>query len=201
MDYYSVNEFNVLSLQLNYLCRNEEEGSGPSDVVYSQDCRLFSSPYELNKYIQRYLNNGRINLCCCCEKKKDAKIRNRIPIQGVYEATYESHQKQLMFDFDRILEIFRETNNIAIYGAGNDCNLIIDELYKHNLEGKVKTIFDSNIRRSGDLLRGYKICYPTMEKLQAFDKIFISSRKYGEEIQKELEDKGIDREKIFKPDD
>jgi len=196
LDYYSSKEFDISSLYLMCLCQEEGAGRLDSDVVLSQDCRLFPSSQELNCYIQKYLNNRRINICCFCEKKESG-VKNQIPLQGCYQTIYE----YAGVDYSKLLNFFQAEEKVVIYGAGNDCNLIIDELHKCDMGDKIDFIFDSDIRRSGNVFRGYQICYPTEKQLRKVEKIFISSRKYGDAIQHDLENKGFAKEKLFKLND
>lgn len=68
----------------------------------------------------------------------------------------KSRSVNFVKNYDKILELFRQNSdkNIALYGAGNECNLLINELYKNNMEDLVEYIYDSNIEIAGTKYRG-----------------------------------------------
>lgn len=107
--------------------------------------------------------------------------------------------KSRSINYAKILEFFRQNSdkNITLYGAGEECNLLLNELYKNNMEVLVNHIYDSNIERAGTKYRGYDILYPTKQKLKDVDIVFISSTKYAKDIHSFLLDQDVKKEKIY----
>lgn len=107
---------------------------------------------------------------------------------------------QSLINYANILDLFRQNNGkkIVLYGAGHECDLLINALYKNNMEDCVKFIFDSNIEKAGTNYRGYKILFPTKQKIENTDIIFISSIRYAEDINIYLSEYGAKKESIYK---
>ena len=128
---------------------------------------------------------GEALLRCIAQKKR--KVENTCPIQGavmrLHEETLNNIPSSKIFHFKEILEMFGKIRGgIALFGAGSDCNLLLNELYKNNMENVVECVFDKDINRAGSKYRGYDVFYPTKQKLEKAKAIFISSTRYAEEI-------------------
>lgn len=106
----------------------------------------------------------------------------------------------LCIQYTDILDLLRQKKGkkVALYGAGYECNLLINELFKNNMENIVELIFDTDINRAGTKCRGYDIFYPTKQKLDDVDFIFITSSRYAEEINEFLLKQNIEKLEICK---
>ena len=188
LDYYG-SDFQIKELDIKFWADRsinyEHEAWGET---FSQDCRLFYKPSEINRYMQ-IMNDvsekGEALLRCIAQKKR--KVENTCPIQGavmrLHEETLNNIPSSKIFHFKEILEMFGKIRGgIALFGAGSDCNLLLNELYKNNMENVVECVFDKDINRAGSKYRGYDVFYPTKQKLEKAKAIFISSTRYAEEI-------------------
>lgn len=160
-------------------------------ATYSMDCRLFGGFEEINNYIRLMLNTneiGRIMLWCVAQKKE---IKEEIyPIQLEYDISRKQALKENtevekgVIDFEKLM-LHIETNKnkkIALFGSGYICNLIINQLYKYDLQESIQFILDNNVEKAGNQLRGYIVLCPTEKRISMVDEIIICSTKYCEQI-------------------
>ncbi len=188
IDYYR-SDFRIKELNIKFWAdRNlnyEHEAWGET---FSQDCRIFYHPSEINRYMRKMNDvsgDGEALLRCIAQKRRN--VENTCPIQGavmrLHENTLNNISRGKIFHFKDILELFgRIGGGIALFGAGSDCNLLLNELYKNDMENLVAYIFDKDINRAGSKYRGYDIFYPTKLKLEKTKAVFISSTRFAEEI-------------------
>ena len=145
---------------------------------------------------------GRMVLYCIARR---SKIVNETiyPIQGMWQEIYDKYaetQKKKNIEWKKVLSFMKEnfSEKVSLYCAGKVCNLLIDELYKRDMEECVSYIFDSDVKRAGCFFRGYKIVYPTPKKLAEAEKILICSDRYEDEIFCFLEKENTDMGKVVK---
>lgn len=177
-DFYAANFFEVLRLNIQFKMTTGVK----TPVVWSQDCRLFRGTQEINQYINRYIGEGGALLHCLAKKTKECNNGIIVPKQGTYVKLHDLSE-QLILDYRRMVKTLTEFGSVSFWGAGYECNLLINELYRNGLENLVAQIFDSDVERAGSYFRGYKISYPTVKRILRQEKpILITSTKYVEEI-------------------
>ncbi len=197
LDYYG-SDFRIKELNIRFWAdrsvnyEHEEWGD-----TFSQDCRLFYDASEINIYMKK-MNEvsecGESLLRCIAQKRK--KVENTCPVQGAVMRLHENTVKNVscgrVFHFENILELFGKIGGgIVLFGAGMDCNLLLNHLYMSDMENVVECIFDMDINRSGSKYRGYDIFYPTKPKLEKARVVFISSTRFAEEIYSYLQELSI----------
>lgn len=190
LDYYGQNSFQIEDVSLRF---ESENGVGP--VFYSQDCRLFLTYQELNQFIKKHMDGKRVQLRCIA-RKKDV-VYGRIPIQGMYQKEYSF----MDVDYDYLTEVIKKAGGVSLYGVGDVCNTIINELIKRDCGNMVHALFDSDISKAASTFRGYKICFPTKEKLKQSNVVLISSTRFEQDIYEFLLSQEMDEEKILKLSD
>lgn len=172
----------------------------------SEDLRLFASSAEMEDYInalRKVKGAGRVCLVCLARKVGGGDSA-AYPIQGYYRNLYEGEKGERKFydkvDFRAAAEIIRDSvsGKKALYGCGYVCDLLLDELFRIDSGDKIHAIFDGNIRKTGTMHRGYKVMYPSSEKLRLFDCIYICSADYEDEIEQDMISKGVLSRKIIK---
>jgi len=204
-DYYGANGFLIKQIELEFIMSEALNGSESVRTFYSEDLRLFRNSSQLNHYIaslQKVKEAGEILLVCFAEKQEE-KETAEYPIQGFYQNIYgKSEGSSVLLSripFDQVAKVLKnQLGKKALYGCGHACDLLLDELYKINEENRVDAIFDGNIKKAGMKHRGFKILYPTIEKLLSYQQIYVCSVDFENEIEKELLKKGISQECIKK---
>lgn len=194
LDYYTVNGWKINKCDMSI--SEVERTNGYKAKSYSMDFRMFNSDYEINQYANAA---GKATLLRCIAQKKEISKTELIPIQGMYVDVYrECSSKKI--NYSKIIDFFRERKeiNIALYGAGHDCNMLINQLHKNDMEQSVKYIFESGLNHAGESYRGYQIAFPTTKKLNEVDVILITSSKYEDEIYEILASKEIDMKKVYR---
>lgn len=177
-DFYAANHFEILRLNIQFKMMTGIK----TPVIWSQDCRLFHGTKEMNQYINRYMGEGGALLHCLARKTIEYSDSVVVPKQGIYVKLHNPN-KELALDYNRIVQTLTELGGACFWGAGYECNFLINELCKNGREELVTQIFDSNAERAGSYFRGYKICYPTAERvLRQAKPILITSSKYVKEI-------------------
>ena len=93
----------------------------------------------------------------------------------------------------------KKTKNIILFGAGENCEIVLELLEVVQLKGNVKYIVDNNTELEGDFLQGVEILQATPEKCITAedDVIFVTSDYYYEEIKKQLVGYGLKEEINF----
>lgn len=197
MDYYKVNSYRILSIELEM--RYFDKDLKKERCIWSDDLRLFSQ----NSILNEALPEGKykqIQVICIAQRLKAHEVK--VPIQGMYDELYEGlkkTEKKVNINQEKIVHYLKNTNKkIALFGCGYICDILLDELYKYDLEGYVDVIFDSNTRRAGEIHRGYKVVYPTEMKLRKQCDFLITSIDYEDEIERLLINKGVDMSRIKK---
>lgn len=196
-DYYSANGFQILNLELESIMSKNVKQGVSYRTFYSEDLRLFQKSSDLNQYIsslQCVPESGEIILVCIA-KRKGVGDCSSYPIQGFYKNVYGKgstsilaqniHYKEWAFD------IKNGNGKKALYGGGYVCNHLLNELYRIDAENEIEAIFDSNVEKAGGSFRGIKVLYPTQEKLEGFDMIYVCSADYENEIVDTLLENGI----------
>lgn len=192
-DYCAVNGFDILNLSMEFVFEND-------DMIFSQDCRIFDGgDSEINKYVKKVSQIDEIEciLLICVVQKCESK-KSYYPIQGMYEKIGSIGDMKKYICFQDIFKLFETNKKIVLYGTGHISDLLINELYKADMEDVVNCIMDSDVSKAGTYYRGYKVVYPTQSKIDSADKIFICTTKYEEEIYLSLIQKGIRKEKIYR---
>ncbi len=205
-DYYSANGFMIKHLMFEFILSQMPDSSGLQRTFYSEDLRLFHSPRQLTDHItslKAVRGADRIILMCFAERQEDREVV-RYPIQGFYQDIYGNDQKRNIplgsIDIEKYVQaIIDNPGKKALYGCGHVCDILLDGLYKINKEAAIDVIFDSDVRKAGTIYRGYRLSYPTVEKLSCYDKIYISSTEHEGEIEKNLLEKHVPQEHIEGP--
>ena len=192
-DFYTGNKFNIKKIDLGFYF-DKKQGKDWK-VTYSQDCRLYHNWIELNEYIQvinKLDSVGRIMIWCIAQRLENNKCEI-YPVQTAYcqkkpKYIIEVNKKPKTFDMQKVIKFIEANSNmkISLYGTGYVCNLVINEIYYSNMEKSIFSLFDSNINKAGDMLRGYNIAYPTERKLEEVDIVLICSNLYDDEIFDEI---------------
>lgn len=194
-DYYEANDFVIIDLNIEFLLYD-------NNVIFSQDCRIFDNDYsKLNDYVKEIMQINEVEcaLLMCIAQKKDSKDA-LYPIQGMYRRIYSKSNGKHDICYHDIFELLKGNSDkkIAIYGAGHISNLLIDELYKSDMESVVDYIIESDISKSGTYHRGYKVFYPTKLKLGELDMILICTTKYEDDIYDLLLEKGVEKRVVYR---
>ncbi|MEY8336982.1 hypothetical protein AALB16_02990 [Lachnospiraceae bacterium 62-35] len=197
-DYYYGNHFEIEKIVFEFKTHN---GPQMGDVVYSQDYRLFINQFDLSRYVESVAGGAdkEVMLQCVARKKEDSTA-GIIPIQGMYQSIY-SKDENFVIDYESVVHehiLDSEKDGIMLYGTGDNCNSLISAIFKADCDDKIFGIFNSNADKCGDLFRGYRIVYPTKEKVFASKKIIISTSKYENEVVDFLLGMGYDKEKIVR---
>lgn len=207
LDYYG-KQFNIVELKMKFLLEEWEFNQCYNNEVFSQDCRLWSynEVHKINKYISKInsITDCEAVLLLCLAQKK-SNVKNACPVQQACRKLYEPKEtkerviRRSVINYVDIFELFRQKNKkIALYGGGYECNLLLNELFKNNMEDIVQLIFDTDSNRAGTKYRGYDIYYPTKQKLRNVDIIFIASTKYAEMIYSFLLEQDVEEIEIYK---
>lgn len=196
IDYYEANSFFVKSIFLDFVF-DANSDTLQWESVYSKDCRLYSDwktkDSDINTLvdkIKRHNEVGRVLLWCIAEKKRTETIK--IPMQGLYRRIYseknEIYLNENDMEYGRLVKYIQSLGNkkVALFCQGYVCDLVIDELYKHDLESQIIGIFDNDIRKAGTVYRSFGVLNPSENKLSETDVIIICSIKYENEIKKQL---------------
>ncbi len=99
---------------------------------------------------------------------------------------------------DKLQILLSGKEHVALYGAGYGCRLILLELERNHLRGKVKAVFDSDHGKAGKGFMGYEVTYPNKKILKKQDMILITTPKYEQEICSFLREWGIDEQVIYR---
>lgn len=194
-DYSVANGFQITNLNMEFLLDN-------GDIIFSQDCRIFDGgDCKINEYVKKVLQINEIEcVLLLCIAKKFINKNRMYPIQGMYRKTYTVHSERRILCYKDILEFFKANSDmkIALYGSGSVSNLLVNELYKKDMEDMIECIIESDISKAGTQYRGYKVIYPTKLKTDKLDIILICTTKYEDEIYELLIRKGVEEEKIFR---
>lgn len=180
-EFYKANGFEIKQLELCFRTRDSKtdlEAFSPS-----VDCRIISNDVkDINGYILKmYTTSGDPNMqtmLWCSAKKKDNADVGVHPIQ-----VFDKLQPAPGWE-KNVIQFLQENQGkeIVLYGKGRFCDKLLDELFKNDLEGCIKCIFDSFPRKAGTTHRGYKVFCPTEAKLKTADIILISNAKNIDEI-------------------
>lgn len=151
----------------------------------SQDCRLIPIQSDFNEYIHNMetiygMKQLTVIICCVVQKTKDS-IANTYPIQGLYETVYQNHMQEAWQEVAVNFLKVNQDKQIALYGKGGYCDTLLNELFKNDMKNHIKCIFDSNPQIARSSYRGYKVFYPTKEKVNAMD-IIIANHRFENEI-------------------
>ena len=196
IDYYEANSFLIKSLFLDFVF-DANPNTLQWESFYSKDCRLYgdwkTECMDINTLvdnIKRQNEVGRVLLWCIAQKKKTETMK--IPMQGLYRRLY-SEKKEIYInendlEYSKIVKCVqsRENKKVALFCQGYVCNLVIDELYKQDLEKKIIGIYDNDIRKAGTVYRSFPVLNPSEKKLSEVDVIIICSIKYETEIKNQL---------------
>lgn len=98
----------------------------------------------------------------------------------------------------RLSTLLAGKEQVALFGAGYGCKLLLLEIERNHFEEKVGMIFDLDHNKTGKTLMGYEITYPTKEILKGQNMIFITTPKYEQEICMFLKGWGIDEQVIYR---
>lgn len=181
LEFYHANGFQVRDLKLFFMPVTSFSKS--KTFILSTDCRLISE--DINEYIANMYKIGyKTALVCCIAEKMKPTDSSIYPVQGIYLEEYEKHEKSNKNWKTSAVEFLKSQSEkqIAFYSKGDYCDQLLNELFKNNLEGCVKCIFDSNPQLAGTIYRGYPVLYPTKEKLDRADIILIANLRYEDEI-------------------
>lgn len=205
LEYYHKNGFDLKTLDMEFVF-GKEESYKKQVCVFSQDCRMFSG---WHKPITEYVNMvNQIQEICgillwCIAERKTYTSSYEYPMQGEYESFYMEFQQESKRiaaktgpreNAINFLKANRD-KRIALYCTGGVCNLLLDELYKNDMDHMVQYLFNSNPSRAGTVQRGYTIYYPTKSKLDAVDMILICLDKYDDKIYSLLKKMASTRER------
>lgn len=204
-DFYTQNGFEIDLLDIGFYYDKKEYSEWA--VMYSMDCRSFSSAIEIDKYIKRMLNVheiGRMMLWCMARKVNKKEII--YPIQGIYDikrrkTLYRNIEKEMgKIDLDSLLNHIKECKEkkIALFGAGHICKTVIDELYRKELQNKVAYILDNDINKNGIEFKGYKVLCPTEDNLSYVEEIIICSTRFCDEVYEDLKKEYGNSEKYLR---
>ena len=201
LDYYASNGFEIPSIcmQMEYT----DEITKRVVCEYTEDLRCFDSEYEINKYMRKSITDQEFRgfqVICFAQKQKVKEVY--YPIQGRYDEAYKSKKSNIRvrkIDYNNLIKRTNMvTQTICLFGCGYICDLFLDEVYRHDDEICIDTIFDNDVRKTGNIYRGYKICYPTKEKISANKCYLITNVNYAEEIFNQLLDCGVAEQQIIR---
>ena len=172
--------------ELNFFIKETDDFSSAGSI--SQDCRLFRTIWEEEKYVRKYLQFAAVQIRCIAQKICD--VNKKIsPAQGIYN--------NRVIDFDQVLKL-KDKGSFVLYGSGNYANQIMNIIYKNNMEDMVPFIFDSDINKAGSSFRGKEVKYPNIVNLEKFvGKILICSVIYEKQIYEFLISQGVDAGNII----
>lgn len=220
-NYYTSNGFEVLNSELEFMV--SESGINPLNddaecmAVYSQDLRMFDHSPEnwarikLNRLIHTLTKLdevGHVYIWSVARKKETVPFN--CPAQDMYceleQRTEHKKNERKKCEREYVVDVgclkgFFERNRqkgVAIIPAGNVCERVISCLYKNDQEDIIRIIFDNNIEKSGETIKGCKIVYPTEKKLREAEIILVCSELYEAEIYQDLIDRGVPNKKLFK---
>lgn len=194
MDYYMTNHWQVE--QCDMITYKKKEIDGYRGKMYSQDVRLFDSTEEINRCANEY---GTLSLVRCIAKRNENSVTNSIPIQGAYLNIYRTNEKNKIVNWKKVVDFCRNNQEKCIYafGVGYQFDKLIEQLYIYDMENVIDGVFDSNVSKAGTSHKGYRILFPTVQKLKEADAVLVTTLKYEDEILAVLKDKNVDREKIY----
>ncbi len=195
LDYYETNGFDIINLNMEFLLEN-------SDIIFSQDCRVFEDDYtKLNEYVKNIMQINEVEciLLLCIARKYDSRDVS-YPIQGMYRKMYAAGMEKHEICYGDLFDLLKGNSGkkIALYGTGNISNMLINELYKNGMENTVTYILDSHISKAGSCYRGYRIFYPSKAKTEETDMILICTTKYEDEIYDFLRKEGVRKEIVYR---
>lgn len=190
-DYCASNGFEISNLSIEFVLEND-------DIIFSQDCRIFDGgDCEINRYVKKVEQIHEIEcMLLICVAKKCTSKSCCYPTQGMYKKIDSACGKKICYQ--DIFKLFKTDKRIVLYGTGHISDLLINELYKADMEEAVDCVMDSETLKAGTYHRGYKVVYPTISKLDNADIIFICTTKYEEEIYSSLIHKGIGKERLYR---
>ena len=191
-DFYTKNGYLIEVLDIGFYY--DKKGYKEWAVAYSMDCRLFDNFVEIDKYMKHIFNIYEVGrkMVWCVARKKEVK-GTIYPIKSVYDknklTSYKNNAEtpSITIDFEKIILHIKKAvgKKIILFASGQICNLVINELYKNNLQDAVVYILDNDVNKAGTNFRGYQVLYPNSKTLVA-DEIIVCSIKYCDEIYMDL---------------
>lgn len=88
-------------------------------------------------------------------------------------------------------KLYRDTQGIIVFGAGNSIDKLLNELEKMHLKGRVKYICDNNCEKQGKEISGIKIVNPQYVFNYYRNSDYIVYNQFCVEICKQLLEEGI----------
>lgn len=199
-DFYSANGYAIESLEFECLISGNEV---PKRTFFSEDLRVFHSVKDINDYVrllQQVKEVQEIILLTTARRiEKTAEFTN--PIQGFYQKIFDNNNKVLLNNIKFrgwATDIAGSNSKIALYGCGNVCDCLLDELFRISAENRISVIFDGDVRKAGTSKRGIQIEYPNAQKLAEYECIYICSADFEDEILSDLLKLGVKNTQVRK---
>lgn len=153
------------------------------DLDYSKFNKSFSRKFDL---FEEFMESHEISYDIANKCKWNEVIngeRWRMPIVSENNKDVIKNNIRHYTDIkNKLRGLFNKKANIALYGAGYGCELVLLELERLKLKEKVAVLFDSDPEKEGSSFMGQKVIYANRDKLLAYDAIMITSPKYENEI-------------------
>lgn len=188
----------------NYFIYRTSGKYGRTDILRSQDCRLFKDDSEMNSFINSLnvnedeFDDGRFNLAVLARKieydKANIVVDTNSPTQTMYQEIYQESDE--FTEFDDALKKNKD-KKIYLYAASTYCYNLIDRLKAVNKENIIAGIIDSDNNKVGKKFNGYKIKSVDDDSIDINNVFYITSKKYKNDIARLLVHKGIAPDNIL----
>lgn len=200
-DYLISNGFDIMQIEFEGVYDYNRK---VPNSISSGDLRFIDNSVELNKFEKksRAFDEDIKVLLFVIAQRVNTEISYENPIQGFYQDVYGSKNQHVLVETISFRKWANEISNtdgkVSVYGCGDVCNRLLDELYRIGAEKKISCIYDGNPQKAGFAYRGIQIQYPISSRVVEEKIIYICNANYENDIERSLIEKGVSKDKIRK---